>query len=199
MENSALTLHSASVNKYVKENHFTVQWEREMIGEILKLIENKDSEKLAWFNSFGKDIRHILMNVHAYRKGLEFGFTEIAFDKYGWFCRSEFLDQEDIKLGDSERYGEYSNIYLGRGLNQVWTYALNYSYGLAGGGYGLSVYGKQFRNRQDALGYALKEMKNMMTARIGDKDTSNVKQPIIMATLKAISQVEISMVQLSLF
>ncbi len=199
MENSALTLNSATVNNYLKTNHFSVQWERNMIAEILELIESNDTEKLTWFSGFGKDIRHILMNVHAYRKGLEFGFTEIAFDNCNWFCRSEFLDKEDIKLGDSERYGEYSNIYLGRGLNHIWTYALNYSYGMAGGGYGLSVYGKQFPNRQDALAYALDEIKKMMTARIGDKDTTNVKQSIVLATLKAISQVQVSMVQLTLF
>ncbi|EHQ25573.1 hypothetical protein [Mucilaginibacter paludis] len=199
MENSALTLNSATIKNYLQANHFSVQWEKNMIAEILEAIESNNTEKLAWFKGFGKDIRHILMNVHAYRKGLEFGFTEIAFDKNDWFCRSEFLEKEDIKLGDSERYGEYSNIYLGRGINHIWTYALNYSYGMAGGGYGLSIYGKQFRCRQDALIYALDEIKKMMTARIGDKDTTNVKQPVIMATLRAISQVQVSMVQLTLF
>jgi hypothetical protein len=99
MENSVLTLQSANtINDYTK-NSFTVRWEREMVAEVLAVIEKGDAEKLAWFNAFGKDLRHIIMNVHAYRKGLEFGFTSIAFDQYHWFSRPEFLDMEDIKLG----------------------------------------------------------------------------------------------------
>lgn len=139
METLPLNLESKNeIITYRDEQHL-VKYEHGIIDELLSAIDNTNLEKLSWFSKFGDRIRCITMNVHAYRKGLEFGFTEIAFDQYGWFKRPEFLDKEDIKLGTSDRYGEYSVITLGRGENHVWTYALHYSFGTAGGGSALSV------------------------------------------------------------
>jgi len=149
--------------------------------------------------SFGDSFRAITMNVHAYRKGLEFGYSEIRFDKYGWFDRPVFLDQEELTFGDTSRYGNYSSIKLGRGANGIWTYAISYSYGVAGGGYGLSVYGKQFKNRREAFSFALNELRVIMTKKIGSTDSINDKQPVILTTLRDIEKAQVGMIQLSLF
>lgn len=76
---------------------------------------------------------------------------------------------------------------------------MNYSYGVAGGCYGLSVYGKQFKSREDALSFALNELKAMMSKKVGSTDTTNDKQPIILATLRGIEKALVCMIQLSLF
>ncbi|MDP9077780.1 MAG: hypothetical protein M3O71_10185 [Bacteroidota bacterium] len=192
MENIVLTLESKNqLKEYVNGSRLS-RCEQAVLDDILVAIEKSNCEQLDWFDGFGNSIRSILMNVHAYRKGLEFGFSEIAFDKYGWLSRRQFLDAEDIKL-------DASVIHLGRGINNIWTYGMNHNFGLAGGGYGLSVYGKQFQSRKDALACALAELKQMMTDKIGDSDTSNYKQPTIIATIKAIDQQLVGLVQLSLF
>jgi hypothetical protein len=187
-----------SIINYRDDNHL-VAYEREIITDILNAIELNDVEKLEWFNQFGDDIRCVIVNAHDYRKGLEFGFTEIAFGTYKWLKRAEFLDKEDLKFGNLERYSDHSIVHLGRGANGVWTYALNYSFGLAGGGYGLSIYGKQFKTRQAALSAGMAELKNMLTLKLGDKDSSNYKQAIILATLRDIKKLELSLVQMTLF
>lgn len=199
METLPLNLESKNEIITYRNEHHLVKYEHGIIDELLTAIDSADLEKLSWFKLFGDRIRCITMNVHAYRKGLEFGFTEIAFDQYGWFKRPEFLDKEDIKLGTSDRYGEYSVVTLGRGPNHTWTYALHYSFGTAGGGSALSVYDKPFKSRDDALTFALNELKDMMTDKIGSTDTTNYKQPIILTTLKEIAKVQINMVQLTLF
>ena len=176
-----------------------VAYERGLFEEMIAAIKTEDQKQLDWFRSFGDSFRAITMNVYAYRKGLEFGFTAIAFDKYGWFNRTAFLDQEELTFGDTSRYGNYSTIRLGRGANGIWTYAISYSYGVAGGGYGLSVYGKQFNNRMDALTVALNDLKSKMVSRIGSTDTTNDKQPIILATIRDIEKAQVNMMQLSLF
>jgi hypothetical protein len=139
------------------------------------------------------------MNIYAYRKGLEFGFIDIAFSQHGWFVHPVWLNKEILTFGDTSRYGNHSVIYLGRGINFIWTYAMDYNFGTAGGGYHLSVYGKQFQNREAALNLALTELKNMMAEKIGHKDTTNYKQPVIMATLRDIAKAQLNRVQLSLF
>jgi hypothetical protein len=110
-----------------------------------------------------------------------------------------FLEREELAFGDKSRYGNHSLIYLGRGANHVWTYGMNYSFGVAGGCYGLSVYGKQFKCREDALNQALNELKAMMTKKIGSTDTTNDKQPVIQATLRDIEKTLFGMCQLTLF
>jgi len=199
MERLPLNLESKNEIIAYRDEHHLVKYEYGIIDELLGAIDNADLEKLSWFGQFGDRIRSITMNVYAHRKGLEFGFTEIAFDEYGWLKRPEFLDKEDIKLGTSDRYGEYSLITLGRGENHTWTYALHYSFGTAGGGSALSVYDKQFKSCEDALTFSLNKLKDMMTDKIGNTDTNNYKQPIILATLREIAKVQINIVQLSLF
>ncbi|NCD67980.1 hypothetical protein [Mucilaginibacter agri] len=186
------------ITDYIAENHL-MPYEAGIFREMLTAIETNNQKELDWFSGFGDSFRVITMNVHAYRKGLEFGFTEISFDKYGWFTRPVFLDKEELRFGDTSRYGNYSQIDLGHGRNGLWTYALHYSFGTAGGGYCLSVYGKQFKSREDALSFALNELKAMMTKKIGSTDTTNDKQPIILATLRDIEKAQLGMVQLSLF
>lgn len=199
MENLILSLHSEkTISDYKKENHL-IKYESGILDEILTAVKKNDSEQLSWFNLFGKSLRKIIMNVYAYRKQLEFGFTEISFDQYGWFSKPQFLDRENLIFGNPDRYAEHSTVHLGRGTNHVWTYSLNYSYGMAGGGSFLSVYDKQFKSRQDALTSGLDELKTMMSAKIGDSDTSNYNQAVINATLKDIIKFQVDQVQLSLF
>jgi hypothetical protein len=138
------------------------------------------------------------MNVNVYRKGLEFGCAEISFSQCGWFVHPVCLDKEDLTFGDTSCYSNHSIIYLGRGINPIWTYAIDSNFGTAGG-YHLSVYGKQSQNREAALNFALAELKNMMVEKVGHKDTTNYKQPIILAILKDIEKAQLRVVQLSLF
>ena len=186
------------ITDYITEHHL-MPYEAAIFKEMLQAVECNEQSKLDWFRSFGDSFRTITMNVNAYRKGLDFGFNEISFDQYGWFTRPLFLEKEELSFGDKSRYGNHSLIYLGRGNNNTWTYGMNYSYGVAGGCFGLSVYGKLFKNRADAFNFALNELKVMMTKKIGSTDTTNDKQPVILATLRDIEKAQVGLVQLSLF
>jgi hypothetical protein len=199
MESFAITVQSKQeISSYLADNRL-MKHEAKILNDILSAIDRNDIEQLTWFAAFGNDIRHLIMNVHAYRKQQEFGFTAIGFDQYNWLSRPTFLEIENIILGNGNRYNEHSIIHLGRGINYIWTYALNYTFGTAGGGSALSVYGKQFPNREAALTYAVTELKGMMSAKVGNTDTTNYKQAIIFDTLRAIEKLEVSRVQLTLF
>jgi len=197
----SLTLNIESKNQVLDyiTNHHLMPYEAVIFKEIIDAIAIADQAQLNCFRSFGDSFRTITMNVYAYRKGLQFGFAEIGFDKYDWLVRPDFLDKEELTFGDTSRYGSHSLIYLGRGLNHTWTYGMNYSFGVAGGCYGLSVYGKQFKSRQNALNIALNELKTMMTKKIGSTDTTNDKQPIILSTLRDIEKAQLGLIQLTLF
>jgi len=199
METAFLNLQSADEVKTYLDKGCHTHYEPAILKEILLSVEQSDITRLNWFNQFGDCFRSILINVYAFRKSCEFGFTEISFDQYGWFIRPQFLETEDLKFGNGARYGEHSIIHIGRGKSNVWTYALNYSFGTAGGGSALSVYGKQFRNRETALNAGMAELKSMMTEKLNHTDTTNYKQQVITGTLRDIVKAEVNMVQLSLF
>ena len=199
MENLKLNvLTKDQITVHLKESCH-VKYESEIINEIMENLNNNDFTKLEWFQQFGDSLRTITLNVYAYRKQLEFGFTEISFNQYGWFTKPEFLDQEKLIFGNPEHYMQHSNIQVARGINNVWTNAVSYTFGCAGGSSPLSVYGEQFNSRKDALAAGLNKLKDLMMAKLNNTDTTNYKQPVIIATLKDITAAQINMVQLSLF
>lgn len=199
MENLQLNLQSKNeIITYMADNHF-MAYEKDIFNEMLKAIEKRDQQQLDWFRGFGDSFRAITMNVHAYRKGLEFGFTEIAFDQYGWFKRPEWLEIEELTFGDARRFLDYSTITLGRGANNKWAYGLSCSYGCGGCSWGISVYNKKFNSRNETLTFALAQLKEMMTEKIDHSDTTNYKQSIIAATLRDIAKAQVNLLQLSLF
>lgn len=103
MESLVLTRQSKNqITAYIADNHL-MPYESGILKEILKAVETGDQTQLDWFRSFGDSFRTITMNVHAYRKGLEFGFTKTSFDKHSWFTRPEFLDKEELCFGDASR------------------------------------------------------------------------------------------------
>jgi hypothetical protein len=192
MEKFALTLQSKTdIEAHIANNHM-MRYEQEILAEIVTVIEKGDAQQLGWFAGFGDSFRQICMNVNEHRRALEFGFTDIAFNQYGWFVATKFLDFEEIKL-------ENSSVRIGRGPNGVWAYSLSCNYGTAGSSGPLCVFCKKYANRDAALTAALAEMKAKMTQYIGNSDTTNYKQDVLIKTLKAISKEEVGMVQLTLF
>jgi hypothetical protein len=199
MEPFKLDLQSKNLLKHYRQHNHVSSHEIAILDEILHAIECGDTGLVQSFNEFGDALRVIIMNIHAYRKNCEFGFTDIVFDDYGWMVRPEFLDMQVIKFGNVERYSEYSTLTVGRGLSPLWSYGLSCNFGTAGSSFGLSVYGKKFNNLDSALNTGIAELKKAMTEKLGHADTINYKQSVINGTLRSIQKYEFSKVQLSLF
>ncbi|MCC8407679.1 hypothetical protein LJ707_01980 [Mucilaginibacter sp. UR6-1] len=199
MEKLVLTVRSKDQIIAYRDNHSLIRYEPLILAEILAAAEAGNEELLSWFNGFGDCFRSIIMNVHAYRNGLDFGFTEIGFDKYGWFERPKFLAVETLLFGNEARYGEHSTLNIGKGPNNIWTNALSYSFGTAGGGCALSVYGKRFTSREAAINEGVARLKAMMLKKVGNTDRSNYNPQVIRGTLNAIAAYEVASVQLTLF
>ena len=200
METLSALLNEIAVTRYLENNNH-IGYERELLNEILETIQQNDLKQLEWFYQFGEGLRAIIFNVYAYRCGLKFGFAEIDFDEYGWLKRPLFLDQEELHFGltENDRYGSYSTVTLGRGPNNKWTYGMSIAYGTAGSSSGICVYEPIFSSRERALHHAIQKLESAMALKVGDKDTTNYNQKIILATLKGIEKFQLSKVQLSLF
>ena len=58
--------------------------ERNAVLRYLLAIHRNDTEQIAYFESFGKSVRHIILNVRTYERGLIFGFIGKQFNEHGW-------------------------------------------------------------------------------------------------------------------
>lgn len=200
MENTLKIFDECYLVEYESENNFCAH-EMQTFCELKSALNSSDRNKLEWFAKFGSEIRQILSNVHAHRKGLVYGFDEIIFGQYGWLERPVFLDQEETEFGRlvKTRWGNHSTITVGRGLNDVWCNGLSISWGMAGSSSGLSVYNQAFPSKQAAFKAALTVLRERMEEKVGNGDTMNYNQKTIRATFKDIEKYRIAEVQLSFF
>ena len=200
METTSLLLTTPVLTDYSQSTN-QCEYEREILNEMLNFTNQDNQPMLDWFRQFGISIRIIIFNVHAYRMGLRFGFEDINFDEYGWLKKPKFLDIQELHFGiaQKERFGTYSTITLGRGLNGIWTFGLSAAFGIAGSSSGICVYGKIFPSKDQAQRYAADHLKRMMLPKVGNSDTTNFNQKVILATLKDLERLEVNTVQLALF
>jgi len=132
--------------------------ERHNVAVYLNALRRNNRAIIEEYESFGDSPRQLLMNKREYEKHLLFGFTQKAFNEYGWLERPDFLEREEIQFPHRDGWTVSNHITLGKGLNGKWTYGMSYSYSTGGAGYGLGVWGKIFDNRKDCLTSALNEM-----------------------------------------
>jgi hypothetical protein len=184
-------LTETAIKDYI-EKYNLVKFETEILDELLQTVRDNDNDRLGWYATFGKDLRQITNNLYAYRRGLNFGFTEVSFDQNGWINRAEFLDREKIIFANSE-------IRLGRGKNNLWIYTLDYSFGTCGSASPLTVYDKPYTDRETALNTALNELKEIMQLKVGNTDRGNYNPSIIAATITAVTTYKYKDLQMALF
>lgn len=199
MKKFVLTIDSAGeITQYIKESWLT-KAELDIASELLKVVTDGDQDRIAWFRMLGPSIRHIIMNTHSYRHGLDFGFDSLKLGKYGWLESPEFLDVERFEFGRIKDSCHHSYIRIGRGVNGIWAYGISYCFGSAGGVSPLSVFNTKFPSREAVIDASIKELKNMMMERVGDPDTGNFNPKLIKCTLRDIDTYMCNSIQLSLF
>ncbi|WP_461791539.1 hypothetical protein [Pedobacter sp.] len=199
MEKVNLSLFTAQQLQTYLDEHSLGCDEQQIAGELSAHIAASDVAQLGFFRQFGECFHKIIRNVHSYRHGLEYGFTAIEFNQYGWLKRALFLDQEEFAFGDAKRLHCESKLEIGRGPNGKWTYGLWCSYGTAGSVNGLSVYAPPLPSRQAAIDAGLADLKAKFSKVLGNPDTMNYRQAVIVKTLADIVAFQHSQVQLTLF
>lgn len=113
--------------------------------EYLEAIRSMDLEKLSYLETFGESVRHRLMNLDKYRRGLSFGFTEIKFNESGWLDNGDWKEVITIDAKVKKDKASFNSVEIACGLNGKWAYGLHYTYGAgAGGGWAPSVFDKAY-------------------------------------------------------
>ena len=103
--------------------------ERSTVLRYLLALRRNDTEQIAYFESFGKSVRHIILNVRTYERGLIFGYVGKQFNK---------LDTSNT-------------IHIGQSVDGTYAVSIDWCTGTAGGGSHPSVWDEPVRDYKEAV------------------------------------------------
>ena len=171
--------------------------ERSAVLRYLLAVRRNDTEQIAYFESFGKSVRHIILNVRTYERGLIFGYVGKLFNEYGWINGM-------LPIVEEIRLDTLNTIHIGQSIDGTYAVSIDWSTGSAGGGSHPSVWDEPVRDYKEAVrqGIRLLEQQYSKAERWSVSDSSNYKPKVIRrlkAKLTELKQRYTQPQQLSLF
>ena len=118
--------------------------ERSTVLRYLLALRRNDTEQIAYFESFGKSVRHIILNVRTYERGLIFGYVGKRCNEHGWI-NGMLPIVEEIKLDTS------NTIHIGQSVDGTYAVSIDWCTGTAGGGSHPSVWEEPVRDYKEAI------------------------------------------------
>ena len=153
--------------------------ERNTVLRYLLALRRNDKEHISYFESFGSNIRQIILNTRTYERTLIFGYADKQFDEHGWLTGMLPI-VEEINLGNM------NTIHIGQSAGGTYAVSIDWSTGCAGGGSHPSIWDEPIEDYKEAIrqGIRLLEQQYDKTERLSVSDSSNYN-PKIIRKLKA--------------
>ena len=118
--------------------------ERNAVLRYLLAVRRDDTDEIAYFESFGDCVHHIIRNVRTYERGLLFGYTAKQFDEYGWL-RGMLPIVERIEVD------MWNTIHIGQSIDGTYAVTVDWNTGCAGGGSHPSVWDEPIADYKEAV------------------------------------------------
>lgn len=170
--------------------------ERNAVLRYLLAVRRDDAGEIAYFESFGDCVHHIIHNVRTYERGLLFGYTAKQFDEYGWL-RGMLPIVERIELDI------HNTIHIGQSIDGTYAVAVDWSTGGAGGGSHPSVWDEPIADYKEAVKNGIGQLERQYAyAMQHSSDSCNYNAKKIrklIAKLAEVKQRYLEPKQLSLF
>ena len=148
--------------------------ERNTVLRYLLAVRRNESEQIAYFESFGKSICHIILNVRTYERGLIFGYADKLFNEYGWINAL-------LPIVEEIRLDSLNSIHIGQSINRTYAVSIDWNVGSAGGGSYPSVWDKPIEDYKEAVlqGIHLLEQQYSKAERRSVSDKGNYNPKVI--------------------
>jgi len=132
--------------------------EQKIADDLLNAIKNNDKNKVNDYFKYGDSVSKIIPNLNEYNHGLNFGFTDLKFNEYGWIeHNAQWTNREEFFFDKPKRLPSGENaVEIAMGRNNKWTFANQFSTGNGGGGGPISVFNEPFNTKKDALNAGIK-------------------------------------------
>lgn len=177
-------------------NYHACRSERTTKLRYLLAIRRDDKEQTAYFESFGKSIHQIMLNVRTYERGLLFGYTSRNFNEYGWITGMlPIIEQIELETGNY--------IHIGQSINGTYAVTISWSTGGAGGGSHPSVWDKPINSYVEAVRTGIRQLEERYNqAWRNSSDSFNYSAKTIRRLLSELQEIKrkyLEPQQLSLF
>lgn len=148
--------------------------ERNTVLRYLLALRRDDKEQISYFESFGSNIRQIILNTWTYERALIFGYAGKQFNEYGWL-NGMLPIVEEIKLDNMNK------IHIGQSINGTYAVSINWSTGCAGGGSHPSIWDEPIEDYKEAIRQGIRQLEQQYdkTERWSVSDNSNYNLKII--------------------
>lgn len=124
--------------------------ERNVISRYVVALQEDNTDEIAYFESFGEDVRQIIQNAATYEQGLLFGFTDKNLNECGWLhCQVDVVEKIELSASNC--------ISIGRTPNGKYVVGTDWCTG-AGGGAPLGIWGASFDTFKEAVKAGVKEL-----------------------------------------
>lgn len=191
------------IQKYTKQEKLAAileynpcRTERNAVLRYLLAVRRDDADEIAYFESFGDCVHHIIHNVRTYERGLLFGYTAKQFDEYGWL-RGMLPIVERIELD------AHNAIHIGQSIDGTYVVTVDWSTGGAGGGSHPSVWNEPTADYKEAVRNGIGQLERQYAyAMQHSSDSTNYNAKRIrklIAKLAEVKQRYLEPKQLSLF
>ena len=191
------------IQEYTKQEKLAViseynlcRVERTAVLRYLLAVRRDDADEIAYFESFGDCVHHIIHNVRTYERGLLFGYTAKQFDEYGWL-RGMLPIVERIELDI------HNTIHIGQSIDGTYAVTVDWSTGSAGGGSHPSVWDEPIVDYKEAVRDGIGQLERKYAyAMKHSSDSTNYNAKRIrklIAKLAEVKQRYLEPKQLSLF
>lgn len=159
--------------------------EREVVLRYLLAIRRNDMEQIAYFESFGKNLKQIILNVRVYERSLLFGYTDKHLDEHGWLSGMLPIIKK-IELDTS------NSIHIGKSENGTYAATVNWCTGCAGGGSHPSVWDEPVKDYKEAVRQGIKQLEELYEKadRYSISDKSNYNPQVISRLKKRLSDLK---------
>lgn len=160
--------------------------QRQFVLRYILALKHDDTEQVAWFESFGRSIYQIMLNVATYERGRLFGYMDRQFDECGWI-RGMLPIVENIRLDAS------NVIHIGRSVNGLYAATIDWATSHEGGGSYPSVWDEPKTDYKEAVLCGIRMLEHQYS-KITSKDKGR-----LMAGLKDLKREYTGPQQLTLF
>lgn len=153
--------------------------ERNTVLRYLLALRRNNKEQISYFESFGSNIRQIILNTRTYERALIFGYVDKQFDEHGWLIGMLPI-VEEINLDNM------NTIHIGQSIDGTYAVSIDWSTGCAGGGSHPSIWDEPIRDYKEAIRQGLRQLEQQYNKveRWSISDSSNYN-PKIIRKLKA--------------
>ncbi|GAB0482926.1 Uncharacterised protein [Alistipes sp. cv1] len=170
--------------------------ERNAVLRYLLAVRRDDAGQIAYFEGFGHDVHHIILNVRTYERGMLFGYTDKRFDECGWICGMlPIVERIELDI--------FNTIHIGQSIDGTYAVTVSWSTGGAGGGCHPSVWNEPVSDYKAAVQQGIAELEQRYAyAMAQSSDSTNYNASKIRkltAKLQEIKQQYLGSKQLSLF